>query len=262
MKRTALVMLGLIVLLALFGPWLSPYDGAEQDRMNALGPPSAHHLLGTDNFGRDELTRVLIATRVSLIAGCLAAGLTLLTGVILGALAGFYSGWRDRVLSGSSELFLSLPWFYLLIGIRALLPLRLPASVAVMMIGVIGGLTAWPRTFRMVRGVTLSERERDYVGAARAFGAADLYLLRRHILPAFRSVVLVQASLLIPQFILAEATLSFLGLGVGEPAASLGSMLMALRDPSVLTTYPWMLAPAVVLILLAASCRAASEAVH
>ncbi len=262
MKRLALVVLAIILLAAIVGPYISPFDGAEQERMNTLAAPSAHHWLGTDNFGRDLLTRVLAATRISLLASCLATILTLGIGVGLGAYAGFHGGWRDIAVKHASELFLSLPWFYLLLGIRSLLPLTLAPSAAVLAIGVVGGATAWPRTCRLVRGVVLSEKERDYVAAARAFGASDLHLLRFHLLPAVRGVVAVQAALLIPQFVLAEASLSFLGLGVGEPTASLGNMLVALREPSLVAACPWMLAPALVLILFSAACRTAANFEH
>jgi peptide/nickel transport system permease protein len=257
MNRAAVVVLVAIAIAAAAGPLMSPFDGLTQDRTQVLSPPGSHHWLGTDGFGRDELTRVLLATRLSLLAGCLATLLALALGAVSGALAGYHGGWLDAVITRIAELFQSLPWFYLVIGIRALLPLSLTPAAAILMVGVVAGITAWPRPCRLVRSVVLSERERDYVAAARGFGASDWYLLRIHILPAAYSVILVQASLLIPQFVLAETTLSFLGLGVGEPAASLGNMLAALRDFRLLTSCPWMLAPALVLVLLSACCYSA-----
>ncbi len=255
MNRVALIALALIVLAAALGPLLSPFDGVSQDRSEILAAPDRSHWLGTDSFGRDQLTRLALATRLSLLAGSLATALALGLGASLGALAGFHGGWPDTLVVRLSELFLSLPWFYLVIGIRALLPLTLSPALAVLMIGAAAGLTAWPRPCLLVRGAVAGERQRDYVTAARGFGASNRHLLRWHILPAAYSVILVQAALLVPRFVLAEASLSFLGLGVGEPAASLGNMLAELRDLHLLSSCPWMLAPAGVLILLSACCQ-------
>jgi peptide/nickel transport system permease protein len=247
--------LAALALAAFVGPMLVRSDGIAQDRRAPYAPPGAAHWLGTDGFGRDELARLLRGARVSLTAGVAATAIALACGALTGAAAGYYGGWGDDLIVGTAELFQSLPWFYLVLAVRALLPLELPPAAALAAIAIISGLTAWPRPSRLIRGIVLAERERDYVVAARAFGAGDFYLLRRHILPSVASVVLVQAVLLIPQFILAEVTLSFLGLGIGAPAPSLGNMLANLRDLHVLTSYPWMLAPAVLLIAVTSSCQ-------
>jgi peptide/nickel transport system permease protein len=257
--QIAAAVLAFIVTGALAGPALIPFDDIQQDRNIPFAPPGHTHWLGTDAFGRDELARLLKGTRTSLLAGSLAATVALGCGVVLGSFAGFYGRWVDDGVMGLGEFFQTVPWIYLLLGIRALLPLTLPPSAALLMIALIAGGIGWPRPARLIRGVVLSERERDYVTAARAFGATDFYLLRRHILPAIYGLLLVQAVLWVPQFVLAEVTLSFLGLGVGEPSPSLGSMLAGLRDLHVLTAYPWMLAPAGVLVLITASCQALSR---
>ncbi len=249
-KPVRLLLAILLILLAI--PWS---DGARQDRAIPFHPPDGTHWLGTDGFGRDVLTRLVAGTRASLAAGLLATALALAVATALGALAGYYPGWRDEFAMRLAELFQSLPWLYLVLGIRSVLPLSLPPSLALLGIALVSGLTGWTRPARLVRGVVLSARTRDYVLAARAFGAGDLYLLRRHILPETFPVLAVQASVLLPRFILAEVTLSFLGLGIGEPAPSLGGMLSALRDLSVLSTYPWMLSPAVVLLLTLTGCN-------
>ena len=255
----AAALLASVCLAAFAGPMLAPMtgasDGIAQDRTIPFAPPGHNHWLGTDGFGRDEFARLLRGTRVSLAAGVLATVIALGCGLLLGAAAGYYGGWRDGLIAWTTELFLSLPWFYLVLALRASLPLTLPETSTLMAIALITGLTAWPRPSRLVRGIVLSERQRDYVVAARAFGATGTYLIRRHILPAVYSVALVQAVLLLPQFILAEVTLSFLGLGVGEPTPSLGTMIAALRDLHVLTAYPWMIAPAALLVLVTACCR-------
>jgi peptide/nickel transport system permease protein len=227
-------------------------SGIVQDRTAPFAGPSRNHWLGTDGLGRDEFARLVRGTRVSISAGLLASAIALTLGLLSGGIAGYYGGWRDELIARTMELFQSLPWFYLVLAVRAFLPLTLPETSALLAIAMIAGFTGWPRPSRLIRGIVLSERQRDYVVAARAFGAGGIYLIRRHILPATSGVVLVQTVLMIPQFILAEVTLSFLGLGVGEPSPSLGTMLSALRNLHVMTAYPWMLAPAAVLILLTA----------
>lgn len=210
--------------------------------------PGRIHLFGTDEYGRDQFSRFVYGGQISLLAGMLAAGLALGLGILLGTTAGFHGGRVDAALMRTAELFLSSPWLYLLFAVRAFLPLRIgPAEAFLILVGVIG-LIGWARPARLIRGVVLSARERNFVLSARAFGAANRYLLRRHILPQTLGVILTQAALLIPQFILAEVTLSFLGLGVGEPVPSWGHMLGSLQQFSVLTSHWWMFFPGLVLI--------------
>ena len=206
-------------------------------------------LLGTDGLGRDQLSRLIHGAQVSLFAGLLAAAISISLGIALGLAAGYCGGWVDAVVMRATELFLALPWLYLLIGVRAFLPLDIgPAQAFVLVAAVIGSI-GWVRPGRLIRGVVLSARERDYVAAARGFGASHVYLLSRHILPQVWGAALTQAALLIPQYVLAEAGLSFLGLGVAEPVPSLGNMLAALRQYHVMG-YWWMYAPALALVPL------------
>jgi peptide/nickel transport system permease protein len=213
--------------------------GAESERI---------YLLGSDAYGRDQLSRFLYGGRVSLFAGLLGAGVTVLIGLCVGAAAGYYGGWRDDLLMRVAELFLALPWLYLLFALRAFLPLAVSPLEAFLLIVAVLGAVGWARPARLVRGVVLSAKERDFVRAARGFGATDAYLLRRHILPATSSVLLTQAALLVPQFILAEMTLSFLGLGVPEPVPSWGNLLSSLQQYSVLVSYWWMYLPALIML--------------
>lgn len=204
--------------------------------------------LGTDGYGRDVYSRLLFGGQVSLFAGVLATILALSLGTLLGVVAGYFGGAHDAIIMRGVELFLALPWLYLLFAIRAFLPLSLnPTQTFLLLIGVIG-LIGWARPARLIRGITLSARERPFVLAARLFGGSDAYIIRRHILPENYAVILTQAALLIPQYILAEVTLSFLGLGVGEPAASWGSMLSSLQQYSVLVNDWWMLMPGLALV--------------
>jgi peptide/nickel transport system permease protein len=224
--------------------------GLFRSNMHLFGadPGTGIFLMGTDAFGRDNFSRFLYGGQISLFAGLLATLLTLLSGTVLGTLAGYYGGWCDALIMRISELFLALPWLYLLFAVRAFLPLSLgPRSAFLLLIAVIG-LVGWARPAKLIRAIVLSTRERHYVLAARLFGGSSSYILRRHVLPDTYSVILTQAALLIPQYILAEVVLSFLGLGVGEPAASWGNMLSALQQYAVLVSYWWMLLPAIALI--------------
>ncbi len=206
------------------------------------------YLLGSDAYGRDQFSRILYGGQISLLAGLLGAGITLLFGVLVGATTGYYGGWRDGLLMRAAELFVALPWLYLLFALRAFLPLAVSPVQAFFLIIVVIGAVGWARPARLVRGVVLSAKERDFVRAARGFGATDGYLLRRHILPEAAGVILTQAAILVPQFVLAEMTLSFLGLGVPEPVPSWGNLLTSLQQYSVLMSYWWMYVPALAIV--------------
>lgn len=213
-----------------------------------VNEPAHVFLFGTDGYGRDQFSRFLFGGQISLFSGLLAAGLSLVLGLLLGSAAGYHGGLLDGALMRATEVFAALPWLYLLLALRAFLPLHLsPAETFFLLIAVIG-LLGWSRPARLVRGIVLSAKERNYVIAARGFGASEGYLLRRHVLPHTRAVMLTQAAVLIPQYILAEVTLSFLGLGVADPVPSWGNMLSALQEYSVLTSYWWMIIPGVLLI--------------
>lgn len=224
--------------------------------------PGRIFLMGSDGYGRDQFSRFLYGGQISLLAGLIAAALAVSLGMLLGGLAGFYGGWIDDALMRGGELFLALPWLYLLFAVRAALPLHVTDSqVFLLLVGVMG-LIGWARPARLIRGVVLSAKERNFVVAARGFGASDSYLLRRHVLPQTGGVLLTQIALLIPQYILAEVTLTFLGLGVGEPMPSWGSLLSSLQQYSVLSSYWWMFLPAVLLMPLFLAYYTAADALQ
>jgi len=243
----------------------SPYSfGIFKSDLHLFGvdSPARIMLFGTDAFGRDELSRLLFGGQISLAAGLVATLITLAMAAVVGTVSGFYGGWIDESLMGVSELFLSLPWLYFLLGIRAFLPLHVsPVGTFLLLIGVIGAI-GWARPARLVRGVVLSARTRNHVLAARGFGGSDLYLLRRHILPETFGVLLTQAALLVPLYVSAEATLSFFGLGVSEPVPSWGNMLAALQHYSVLVSYGWLLAPAAALVVTSVIYRMLADALQ
>ncbi|MGI8962064.1 MAG: ABC transporter permease [Bryobacteraceae bacterium] len=210
--------------------------------------PARVFLIGSDAYGRDQFSRLLYGGRISLFAGLLAAAVSLILGIVIGGAAGYYGGWVDDVLMRGAEVFMALPWLYLLFAVRAFLPLHIPPNQVFLLLIVVIGVIGWARPARLIRGVVLSAKERDYVLAARGFGASDVYILRRHILPQVSGIALTQAAVLIPRYILAEVALSFLGLGVTEPAPSWGNMLATLQQYYVMESYWWMFLPALTLI--------------
>ena len=205
--------------------------------------PATLFLIGTDGFGRDQFSRLLYGGQVSLFAGFVAAAFSVITGLLLGGIAGMYGGRVDDVAMRFAEIFIAIPWFYLLIAVRAFLPLQISPVTAFLLVVAVIGMVGWGRPARLVRGVILSARERNFVLAARGFGASNAYLLRRHLMPLTFRVLLTQMAVLIPQFILAEVILSFLGLGIGEPFPSWGNMLAQAQQYHVLISYWWMLLP-------------------
>jgi peptide/nickel transport system permease protein len=222
--------------------------GVMPSKMHLFGVNTPQHvfLFGTDGFGRDVFSRALYGGQISLLAGLLATAITLGVGSLMGALAGFYGGWLDDLLMRLADLFLALPWLYLLFAVRAFLPLRMEPSQAFFALVCVIGVVGWAKPARLVRGIFLSAKERNYVHAARGFGAGDAYIIRRHILPQASGVIFTQAVLLIPQYIMAEISLSFLGLGVGEPVPTWGNMMNALMQINALQSYWWMIAPGLI----------------
>jgi peptide/nickel transport system permease protein len=212
--------------------------------------PAEIFLMGTDSYGRDVFSRFIYGGQVSLFAGLLATFLSLTVGALLGLVAGFYGGSIDAIVMRAAELFLAVPWLYLLFAVRAFLPLSLQPGEAFLLLAIVIGAVGWARPAKMMRAIALGARERHYVLAARLFGGSSIYVIRRHILPESYSIIATQAALLIPQYILAEVVLSFLGLGIGEPIPSWGNMLSALNQYSVLVSYWWMLSPALMLVPL------------
>ncbi|HWC16702.1 MAG TPA: ABC transporter permease, partial [Terriglobales bacterium] len=216
----------------------------------AVDEPGKIFLLGTDEYGRDQLSRLLAGGQITLLAGFMAALLSIGLGLSFGLLAGYYGRLIDETVMRVAEIFMVLPWVYLLLAVKGSLPLSVSPSKSFLLVSLVIGILGWARPARLIRGVVLSAKERNYVLAARGFGASDLYILRRHIFPQTIAVVLIQATLLLTTYSLSEMTLSFLGLGVSEPVPSWGNMLASLQKYNVLTSYWWMFAPAVPAIAL------------
>ena len=226
----------------------------------AAAQPADVFLFGTDGYGRDIFSRVLFGGRISVAAALLATLLSLVIGAAFGAIAGHFGGTADATIMRGAELALALPWIYLLLAIRAFLPLHISATQAFFLVSGVIGAMGWARPARLIRGVVLSAKERPFVTAARGFGASEWYLLRRHVLPQVLGIVITQAVILVPQFVTAEATLSFLGLGMAEPLASWGNMLSAFQQFQVMSSYWWMAAPVAALVFVSVTYFAVADA--
>ncbi len=206
--------------------------------------------LGTDGYGRDVFARLLYGARVSLGVALLAVLGSLAIGIAVGGAAGYFGGAVDEGLMRLAEFILVLPTVYLVLALRAAMPLVLTSAQIFALMATIFALVGWPYVARGVRGIVSSEREREYVEAARAAGAGHARILFRHLLPAARGHIGTQATLLLPAFILAEATLSFVGLGFPDPTPTWGTMLQDASNVSTLSQFPWMLAPAVAVFVV------------
>jgi peptide/nickel transport system permease protein len=233
---TSLVVVAAFVLAAVFARWVAPYPPGETDFDAILASPSREHLLGTDELGRDTLSRIIWGARASIQAGFFATVLAMAIAVPIGLVAGYYRGRIDTVIARLTDVLLAFPFLILAVGLAAILgPSLLNATLAL-------GIAAVPPLVRIARGETLELREEDYVRAAVANGANDPVILGRHILPNMTSTLIVQATLTIPAAIIGEAVLSFLGLGVQPPTPSWGVMLNAaqpyLNEAPQLAIYP------------------------
>jgi peptide/nickel transport system permease protein len=221
-RHSAMVGLGIVVILvlaAVLAPWIAPYDPAQQSWTAVRKPPSWLHLLGTDESGRDLLSRVIFGARASLLAGVVSVSIALGIGVPIGLAAGYLGGWIDALISRIADAMLACPFLILAIALAAFLgPSLTNAMIAI-------GITTTPIFVRLTRGQVLSVKVEDYVEAARAVGNPAWRIAVRHILPNILPALLVQATLSIATAIIAEASLSFLGLGQQPPAPSWGAML-------------------------------------
>jgi peptide/nickel transport system permease protein len=235
-RRNRLALIGLLIVAvilmsAMLAPWLAPQDPSKQTLVEKRARPGAKYVLGSDEFGRDILSRVIYGARIALVVGLVSVGIALGLGLLLGSLAGFLGGWVDAGIMRGVEVLLAFPYLLLAIAVvSALGPGALNTTIAV-------GIWGTPHVTRIVRGAVFALRETEYVRAARALGAGGPALVGRHILPNILPTVIVYGSLFMADAILVEAALSFLGLGVQPPTPSWGLMVATGRDFLLVTPH-------------------------
>ena len=251
LKRTiALTVLAIAVAAALAAGWVAQHSYAEQSRDVISAPPSAQFWLGTDELGRDRFARLLYGTRISLLLAPAAALLSTLLAGLIGGAAGYLGGRWERFVTAVVDLFLSLPWLFLLLAVRALLPLNTSPVTSVVITFLLLGCLGWAGPARIIRAGARTLVNSDYLVQASASGISRRRLFWRHLLPNLRPILLAQFWISVPVFILSEANLGLLGLGVSEPLPSWGAMLRELENYSAVLQNPWMLAPAVLLVVV------------
>jgi peptide/nickel transport system permease protein len=267
LSMAALGVLLLIILISVGAPWISSAilhtdperfmrcpapatpeqaQRCPEGRIAVLQPPGPNYWLGTDDVGRDSLTRLLYAGRVSLSIGFMVAAIAVTIGTVLGLIAGYFGGWLDDAINAIVQFVLNVPGFFILVTLSIFL------QPNVFVLSLILGLLSWPGTTRQVRGLVLSARNRDYVDAARVMGASTGRILFVHILPNVASVVMVTAGLDVAGAILSESALSFLGFGVPVPLSSWGNMLSGSQD--VFRSAPWLVYPPGLMIFTTVLC--------
>ena len=253
-RQFACVLLLVVIGASLAAPWLTHVNYATQSRDEfPNASPSRQHWLGTDDLGRDRFVRVLYGTRVSLLLAPAAALLSTFLAALIGTLAGYLGGVWEKLAMASADLFLSLPWLFLLLMVRAMLPLNVSAFTSVTVTFLLLGLLGWAASARVLCTGAKSIRNSDFVLLARASGISRARLLMLHVLPNLKPVLLAQFWISIPVFILSEANLGILGLGVAEPLPSWGSLLRELESFANFSNEYWRLVPLVLLVVTVTS---------
>lgn len=252
-QQIAWLLLALVALASLGAGFWAPADFATQFRETPNSPPSHQHLLGTDELGRDRFSRVLYGTRISLLMAPAAALLSTLLATLVGGVAGYLGGWWERVAMATTDLFLSMPWLFLLLAVRAMLPLNVAPITSVAVTFLLLGLLGWAASARVLCAGVRGLRDSDFVLQARASGVRGLRLLAVHVVPNLRPVLTAQFWIAIPVFIISEANLGILGLGVAEPLPSWGSLLRDLESFTSFGFEAWKLVPLVLLVLVVSS---------
>ncbi len=208
------------------------------------------YLLGTDKLGRDIFSRIVYGSRVSLTIGFVGVSITFILGSIIGGISGYFGGRVDSLIMRMVEILLAIPTFYLMLSLRSVFPLTMESSHVFIMVIFILSFLGWAGLARVVRGMVLSIREKEFVQSAKIYGASTLRILRVHVLPNAYYYLIVSATLSFPGYILAEASLSFLGLGIQEPYPSWGNMLSDARNVNLVSAHPWILSPGIALFLV------------
>ncbi|MEM6835621.1 MAG: ABC transporter permease [Cyanobacteria bacterium P01_C01_bin.120] len=227
------------------------FPGFRGDRhlFGAVGP-GRWNILGTDEQARDQLSRLIHGGRISLSIGLIGIALSFPIGMLVGGLAGYFGGWLDAVLMRLVEVIMTIPAIFLLVALAAVLPATLSSTQRFLLIILITSFVRWTGLARVVRGQVLSLKSQTFVTASQAMGGQPLYIIVKHVLPQTATYVIISATLAIPGFIVAEAVLSLIGLGIQQPDASWGNMLSLASDASILVLHPWLIWPPAILIVL------------
>ncbi|WP_209125775.1 oligopeptide ABC transporter permease [Alkalihalobacillus sp. BA299] len=233
------------ILVALFAPLLTEHDPTKSDLLNVMAKPSAEHWLGTDSSGRDNFARMVYGSRISLTVGVSAMAFTLLIGVVLGSIAGFYGGKVDSLIMRAADLMLIFPFLLLVLTVMAILE-KINVAIFVSIIA----LTTWPNITRILRGTFLALREKEFILGARSIGCSDLRIIVKHFLPNAVGPIIVNATLMMATMIIIESALSFIGFGIPQPTPTWGNMVTEARSLRVLTQHPEAWIPPGLAILL------------
>lgn len=252
-QKMACVVLLLVVIASAAANWLAPSGYSHQYREDTNAAPSRAHWLGTDDLGRDRFARVLYGTRISLLLAPAAALLSTLMAAFIGGLAGYLGGMWAKAAMAVTDLFLSLPWLFLLITARALLPLNVSPVISVLVTFSLLGFLGWSTAARVLCSSAGALRSSDFVKQARATGVSGMRLFWMHVAPNLKPVLYAQFWISIPVFILSEANLGILGLGVAEPMPSWGSLLKELEGLLSVREEPWKFVPLLLLIAVVTS---------
>ena len=241
----ALLIIIFLVIIAVFAPYLTPHQRDTVNLLRRHQPPSETYRLGTDDVGRDVLTRLIYGTRASLLVGLGATSLSIFIGVTLGAISGYFGGWIDHIVMRIVDIFMCFPFFLMAIVIASIM------GPSIWTVVFVTGILGWTGLARMIRAEVLTLKQREFVEAARALGLPSISIIFSHILPNIVSIVVVNATLGIAGGILGEAGLSYLGLGVRPPEPSWGNMLASAQSMTALQFYPWLWIPPGIMVLLA-----------
>ncbi len=253
-NKLAMVGLGILIFMVLFsfiGPLFTPYTADTMNFAMKKQPPSQYYFLGTDLLGRDILTRLMHAGRISLLVGFVAVIIEVIIGGALGAIAGYYGGKIDTVIMRIVDIFLCIPFLPILIILGAIMSdLNVSSDIRIFYVMLIIGLLAWPSIARLVRGQILSLREQEFMQAAQALGLKDSRQIFKHLIPNVVPQIIVSATLNIGSAIMTESALSYLGMGVAPPAASWGNMIQSVNNFIDLMQRPWLWVPPGICIFL------------
>ena len=250
MRRAATIVLGVILIVLLCADWIAPYRYQQQFRADVSAAPSRTYRLGTDALGRDRLSRLIYGGRISMVLAPLAALLAVALALLAGLTAGCLGGLWERLVSTAMDLCLSLPWLFLLLAVRAMLPLNAGPATSIVATFALLGLLGWAGSSRIILAAVRRHLASDFVLAARSAGCPPWRIALVQILPNLRPVAAAQFWVTAPAFLLSEANLGLLGLGVAEPAPSWGNMLREMENLSQVARTPWVAAPVVVLFLV------------